>query len=108
MHDVWASGMTISGTKSAIGVPGITIVGMVCDYDGCHPEQKKLKKIVDRPEPWSTRDARMFIGIVVYYHIFIAGFGPYFYFISEKMYDLIGPGSVNWQWTSSNDDLLRP
>ena len=32
MHDTWIAGLTISGEKCAIGVPGITIVGMVCDY----------------------------------------------------------------------------
>ena len=39
--------MTISGEKMAIGMPGITIVGMVCDYDECHLEQKKVQKIMD-------------------------------------------------------------
>ena len=33
MQDVWAVGLTICEEKFAIGVPGITIVGMVCDYD---------------------------------------------------------------------------
>src|SRR5205814_29895 len=37
MQDVWTSGMTISGRKSAIAMPGITIVGMVCDFNGRHP-----------------------------------------------------------------------
>jgi len=36
MHDVWILGMMISGVKMAIGLPGITIVGMVCDADGRH------------------------------------------------------------------------
>src|SRR5947207_14037857 len=74
MSDVWTAGLTISGVKSTIGVPGITIVGLVCDYDGRHPEQKKVQKIIDWPVPESTRDARAFIGLVVYYRIFIAGF----------------------------------
>ena len=74
MRDAWVAGLTISGTKCAIGVPGITIVGMVCDYDGRHPEQKKVQKIVDWPTPESIKDARAFIGIVVYYRIFIQGF----------------------------------
>jgi hypothetical protein len=34
MRDTWKAGLTISGEKCAIGVSGITIVGMVCDYDG--------------------------------------------------------------------------
>jgi len=45
MHDVWTSGMTISGT--AIGMSGITIIEMICDADGRHPERKKVQKILD-------------------------------------------------------------
>jgi hypothetical protein len=74
MHDVWTAGLTISGHKSAIGNPGINIVGMVCDYDGTHLEEKKVSKIVNRPVPQSTRDARAFVGLVVYYCIFIESF----------------------------------
>ena len=74
MHDVWTSGMMISGAKMAIGLPGITTVGMVCDADGRHPERKKVQKILDWPALQSVKDARGFIGIVVYYRIFISGF----------------------------------
>ena len=38
MHDVWTSGMMILGVKMAIRLPGITIVGMVCDTNGRHSE----------------------------------------------------------------------
>src|SRR5436190_7193179 len=31
-----------------------------------------------------------------------------FLFYFGKMYGLTGPRSVNWQWTSSSDDLRRP
>jgi hypothetical protein len=57
MHDVWTAGLTISGSKSAIGMSSINIVGMVCDYDGRRPEQKKVGKIVNWPVPRSTGDA---------------------------------------------------
>ena len=94
MHDVWASGMTVSGNKSAIGVPGITIVGMVCDYDGRHPEQKKVLKIINWPVPKRTKDARAFIGIVVYYRIFIAGFA----IIAAPIFILFRK-NVRFDWT---------
>ena len=51
LHDTWVAGLTISGEKCAIGVPGITIVGMVCDYDRRRPEQKKVAKILAWPVP---------------------------------------------------------
>jgi hypothetical protein len=34
LGDVWRSGLTISGKKSTFAMPGITIVGMVCDFNG--------------------------------------------------------------------------
>ena len=46
MHDVWTSGMTISGAKTAIRMPGITIIGMVCDSDGRHAEARGFVGIV--------------------------------------------------------------
>jgi len=55
-------------------MPGVVIVGMVCDYDGRRPEEKKVKKILDWPIPYNIKEARGFLGIVVYYRIFISGF----------------------------------
>jgi RNase H-like domain found in reverse transcriptase len=74
MHDTWNAGLTISGEKCAIGMPGIAIVGMICDYDGRHPEQRKVAKILDWPIPSSTKEARTFIGVVVSYRSFIVCF----------------------------------
>jgi hypothetical protein len=74
LGDIWRSGMTISGKKTAFAMPGIAIVGMICDYDGRHPDQRKVQKILDWPTPRSTKDARGFIGICVYYRMFIFEF----------------------------------
>ena len=74
MHDCWMAGMTISGLKSAIGMPEIKIVGFLCDEDGHRPQPKKVQRILNWPVPRSLREARAFIGVVVYYRIFIEGF----------------------------------
>ena len=74
MHDCWVAGLTISGTKSAIGMVGVEIVGFLCDQDGRRPEPQKVHRILDWPVPQSTKDARAFIGIVFYYRIFILDF----------------------------------
>ena len=93
MHDVWTSGMMISGSKTAIGMSGVTIVGMVCDSDERHPEWKKVQKILDWPSPRSTKEARGFIGIVVYYRIFIARFAT----IAAPIFQLFRKG-VRFSW----------
>jgi len=66
--------MTISDLKSAIGMPGIKIVGFLCNEDGRRPQPKKVQRILNWPIPRSLREARAFIGVVVYYRIFINGF----------------------------------
>jgi len=86
--------MTISGAKTAIGMPGVVIVGMVCDSDGRRPEQKKVQKILDWPIPRSTKEARGFVGIIVYYRIFIAGFAT----IAAPIFALFRKG-VRFCWS---------
>lgn len=71
VHDAWVAGLTILGFKSAIGMHGIVIVGMVCDFNGRHPEDKKVWKILDWPAPRTLKEGRGFVGIVAYYRIFI-------------------------------------
>jgi len=48
--------------------------GMVCHDYGRHPEQKKVVMILDWPVPQSTKEAHAFIGVIVYYRIFIVAF----------------------------------
>lgn len=95
MHDCWSAGLTISGAKSAIGMSGINIVGFMCDYDGRRTDHKKVQKIVDWPTPCSVKDARGFIGIVVYYRIFIVGFA----IIAAPIFMLFRKG-VRFLWTA--------
>jgi len=90
LHNAWIAELTISGFKSAIGMPGIVIVGMVCDFDGRHPEDKKVQKILDWPAPRTLKQARGFVGIVVYYRIFIQGFA----IVAAPIYLLFQKGKV--------------
>jgi len=68
---------------------------MVCDSDGQHPEQKKVQKILDWPTPRSMKEAQGFMGIVVYYRIFIAGFAV----IAAPIFVLFQNG-VRFNWTT--------
>jgi hypothetical protein len=94
MHDVWRSGMTISGAKSAIGMAGINIVGMICDANGRRPEERKVRKILNWSSPKSTKDARAFIGVCVYYRIFIISFS----IIAAPIFELFRKGK-RFLWT---------
>ena len=80
--------MTISGAKSAIGMAGINIVGMMCDVHGRRPEEKKVQKILNWPILKSTKDACTFISVCVYYRIFIICFS----IIMTPIFDLFRKG----------------
>ena len=96
LYDAWVAGLTISGFKSAIGMPGVNIVGVVCDYDGRRPEAKKVQKILDWPAPQNVKQARGFVGIVVYYRIFIKDFAT----IAAPIYQLFRKGK-DFVWGAS-------
>src|SRR5579859_5121850 len=74
-------------------MPGITIVGMVCDSEGRRPERKNVQKIVDWPALRNVKEARGFVGIAVYYRIFIANFSV----IAAPIFRLFGKNAhFNW------------
>ena len=72
MMDCWMTRLTISGTKLAVRMKGIKSIGFLCDKEGRQPYLKKVAKILDWLAPRDmreVREARGFVGIVVYYHI---------------------------------------
>jgi hypothetical protein len=48
MHDCWVAGLTISGSKSTIGMAGVEIVGFMCDQDGRRAEPRETQRILDQ------------------------------------------------------------
>ena len=47
MYDCWVGCLMISGSKSAIGMSGIEIVGFLYDQDGRRPKPRKVQRILD-------------------------------------------------------------
>ena len=101
MRDCWTAGMTISGLKSSIGMPGIKIVGFLCDEDGRRPQPRKVQCILNWPTPKTLRQAHGFIGVVVYYRIFIAGFA----IIAVPIFLLFKKGH-RFEWTDECADAM--
>ena len=94
MRDVWMAGLTISGTKSAIGMKGIEIVRFLCDENGRRPVPERVRIIVAWPVPRSTREARGFVGFIVYYRMFVFHFS----IIAAPIFGLFRKGA-RFVWT---------
>ena len=93
LADVERSGGTIHGGKSQFCMDGVKLLGYLCDFNGRHPEESKVRKIVDWPAPNNTTEARAFLGICVYYRIWIEGFA----IIVQPIYVLLRK-NVAWHW----------
>lgn len=65
---------TVSGEKSQWCMPGLKVVGYVCDATGRHPEAAKVEKIINWKQPDNPSEVKGFLGICVYYRIWVEGF----------------------------------
>ena len=94
IRDCWMARLTISATKSVIGMKGIEIVRFLCDEEGWRSDPERVRIIVVWLIPRSTREARGFVGFVVYYRIFIFRFS----IIAAPIFELFRKG-VKFVWT---------
>jgi Integrase zinc binding domain/RNase H-like domain found in reverse transcriptase/Reverse transcriptase (RNA-dependent DNA polymerase) len=74
LADIERSGTTIAAEKSKFCMAGLKVVGFVCDADGRHPDKAKVVKILEWPDCRNVTEARAFMGICVYYRIWIREF----------------------------------
>jgi len=67
-------GATVSASKFVLAAPTATIIGHKCTFEGCVPEESKVQKIHDWPEPTNHMQVRGFLGTCGVLHIFIHNF----------------------------------
>lgn len=85
LADLERVGVTIARGKSQFCRVGIKIVGYICDVDGRHPDTSKVLKILDWPKCTNATSARAFIGVCVYYRIWIKNFAQ----VAAPIYHLL-------------------
>jgi len=81
------AGCTI-GPKSQFCINGISIVGFVCGAEGRSPDSAKVIKILEWKPCTDIGEARAFIGVCVYYRIWIKDFST----VAEPIYYLFKKG----------------
>ena len=75
LFDIEHAGGSISAIKTQFCMEGLSIVGYVCDSAGRHPATAKIIKILEwEEEDVDLTSARAFIGVCVFYRIWIEGF----------------------------------
>ena len=67
-------GVTIARVKSQFCQAYIKIVKFICDADGCHLDISKVLKILNWLECTNTTLAQVFLGVYIYYRIWMRNF----------------------------------
>ena len=101
LTNVEAAGGCVSGQKSQFVVEFLKIVGFICGPDGRTPESGKVLKIVEWPPCTRLEDARAFIGICVYFRLWIEGFA----LIAAPIYALFKK-NVPFLWEETQQEAM--
>ncbi|XP_053619708.1 uncharacterized protein K02A2.6-like [Plodia interpunctella] len=91
-------GLRIKLEKCAFLQDSITYVGFVIDKNGLHPDKKKIRAIVDAPQPKDVTQLKSFLGLVNYYGKFI----PKLSTILHPLHQLLRK-NVDWYWSDECD-----
>jgi hypothetical protein len=105
LADIARAGATVSGAKFEFCKERVTVVGYQLSSDGRHPSDKKVAAILQWQEPKSVKNARAFLGVCVYYRLWIRDFA----IIAKPIYGLFKQG-VRFEWTEEcrkSMDLLK-
>jgi hypothetical protein len=100
--DIERAGATVSGEKLQLFMTSVKIVGYVCDKYGRHPEASKIEKIVNWPSCRNPTEVKGFLGICVYYRIWIDGFAYY----AGVLYRLLKK-DAKWQWAETEEEAMN-
>ncbi len=87
MADLERVGVTIARAKSQFCCASIKILGYICDADDRHPNTSKVLKIFDWPEYTDVTSARAFMGVCMYYRIWIKNYAQvasHIYYLFKK------------------------
>ena len=102
LTNIEAAGECVSGQKSQFVVEYLKIVGFICGPDGRMPEAEKVLKIVEWPPCTRLEEARAFIGICVYFRLWIEGFA----LIASLIYILFKK-NVPFRWEEKQQEVIN-
>ena len=89
------------GAKSQFCHNGMNVVGFICGYNGRTPSTSKVIKILEWPACKNATEGRAFIGVCVYYRIWIKDFAT----VAAPIYELFRK-NVRWNWGKEQQQAM--
>jgi transposase InsO family protein len=97
-----AVGLRIKLAKCDFFKPRVCYLGHVIDKDGLHPDERKIKALLDAPHPRDLQQLRAFLGLVNYYGRFVNNLTT----ILKPMHNLLKKNIV-WNWNSECNEAFE-
>jgi hypothetical protein len=101
LADVERAGATVSGKKCFWGMDRLGIVGYEVSAFGRHPDRNKVEKIRKWPDCKNVTEVRAFVGICVYYRIWVHCFS-----IRAKPLFILLREDVEWVWAGPQKESM--
>ena len=102
LADLERAGATISAKKSYFGQDRLEVVGYEISAEGRFPNARKASKIADWPACRNVREVRGFIGLAVYYRIWVFCFA-----IIAKPLFLLLKDEVEFHWAEAQERAMQ-
>ena len=101
LADIEQAGATISREKCEFLKESFKVIAYICGEQGRSPEEVKMKKIEDWPTCKNVTDVRTFIGLCVYYRIWIMDFSV----IAEPLFRLMKKDQY-FEWQDDQQEAM--
>ena len=95
-------GATVNKGKCAFFANEIEYVGFIIDKEGVRTNPKKIKAIVELPEPTDLKQLQSFLGGINYYSKFIPNMAD----ITKPLYSLLEK-KTEWRWSQNEQDAFE-
>ena len=102
MHKVRMAGATFSPKKTEVCRPEAVILGHKCSFEGCHPEDKHVDKILKWPVPENITELRQFLGLCGTVRIWIKDYSR----IARPLSQLLQK-EENFEWTDLRQEAFE-
>ncbi|RAQ98663.1 putative gag-pol poly protein [Stemphylium lycopersici] len=101
LADIERAGGTVNGKKCYFLMERLEVVGYEVSPDGRHPNQRKVEKILNWPPCKNQKEVRSFIGICVYYRIWVLHFA----IVAKPLFRLLRD-SDEFAWLKEQDEAM--
>ena len=90
-----SAGLKLQPKKCRFARESVTYLGHILSAGGLEPDSKKVKAVLDFPQPQNSAELKSFLGLAGYYRRFMAGFSQ----IAAPLFALQKKGAT-FDWTS--------